>query len=117
MSNFGDLSKNTESLLGFKRVTMGKMQARKEFLPLVDSLTTQCSAVEITDHDVPAAVLLSYQNYLMMAAKLAMHASADIAPKGSLIGSVKILVDDLESGNAEISGLFHAAIENSAKSL
>jgi len=35
----------------------------------------------------------------------------------SLVGSVKIMVDDLEYANAEVSVLFHSAIENSAKSL
>jgi len=117
MSNFGDLNKNTAAFLGFKRVSMGKSQARKEFLPLVDSLATQCSAVEITDRGVPVAVLLSYQNYIMMATKLAMLAPTPPALRGSLSGSVKIMVDDLESSSAEIANLFYAAVENSAEAL
>jgi prevent-host-death family protein len=55
--------------LGLTPQTVGKMQARKEFFSLVDSLCSANSAVEITDHGEPVAVLLSYQNYVALTAR------------------------------------------------
>ncbi|HEY9755102.1 MAG TPA: type II toxin-antitoxin system Phd/YefM family antitoxin [Oculatellaceae cyanobacterium] len=115
--NFADNDKNKAAQLGLKRFSMGKTQARKQFFPLVDSLGHQHAAIEITDHDVPVAVLLSYENFVTMLSKLAMLAPQVPEPKPSLLGSIEILSDDLEAASAEIAELFHSAIEESGKAL
>ena len=116
MSN-SEIDKTTAPASAPKSLSMGKTQARKEFLPLVDAVAQGHTAVEITDHDKPVAVLLSYQNYVMMTSKLAMLSPSLYESKPSLVGSVRILADDLEAASAEIADVFKTAIESSAKKL
>ena len=112
-----DVDKFTAAALGANILSMGKTQARKEFLPLVDSLAQGHAAIEITDHDVPVAVLLSYQNYVTLISKLAMLNPSLCKPKPSLVGSLQIMTDDLEAASAEIAEQFHLSIEQSAAAL
>lgn len=101
--------------LGLNPKTVGKAQARKDFFPLVDSLTGANSAVEITDHDKPVAVLLSYQNYVALTAKACRNTGVK-ASTPNLIGSLTIN-SDLEAASKEIAGMFEASLEKSAGSL
>lgn len=102
--------------LGIAVQTIGKTQARKEFFPLVDSLNSANSAVEITDHDEPVAVLMSYKNYVALTAK----ASANLAPskpkKPNLLGSI-VINSDLETASAKLADRFKSAIDDSAENL
>ncbi|MBU6455716.1 MAG: type II toxin-antitoxin system prevent-host-death family antitoxin [Cyanobacteria bacterium REEB67] len=113
MSNLTD---KKAKALGIAAQTIGKTQARKEFFPLVDSLNSANSAVEITDHDEPVAVLMSYQNYVALTAK----ASANLAPskpqKPNLLGSI-VINSDLEVASARLAARFKSAIDESAENL
>lgn len=113
MSNLTD--KKTVAL-GLAAQTVGKTQARKEFFPLVDSLAAGNLAVEITDHDEPVAVLLSYQNYVALSAKACLHAG-HVKPKTpNLVGSI-VINRDLGSASAEFGKLFETTVDESAGNL
>jgi prevent-host-death family protein len=101
--------------LGLSPKSVGKTQARKDFFPLVDSLINANSAVEITDHGEPVAVILSYQNYVALTAKACPNAGVK-APTPNLIGSLTIN-SDLEVASKEIAGMFEASLEKSAGNL
>lgn len=116
MSN-NEIDKTTAPASAPKTLRMGKTQAREEFLSLVNAVAQGVTAVEITDHDRPVAVLLSYQNYIMMTSKLAMLTPSPSEAKPSLVGSIQILVDDLEAASAEVADVFKTAIKTSAKKL
>lgn len=102
--------------LGLAVKTVGKTQARKEFFPLVDSLNSANSAVEITDHDEPVTVLMSYKNFVALTAR----ASANLAPskpkKPNLLGSI-VINSDLETASAKLADRFKSAIDDSAENL
>lgn len=102
--------------LGFVAQTIGKTQARKEFFPLVDSLNSANSAVEITDHDEPVAVLMSYQNFVALTAKASGHMVTTGPKKPNLMGSI-VINSDLETASAKIAGKFKTAINESANNL
>lgn len=108
--------KKKASTLGLKPKTVGKTQARNEFFPLVASLNAANAVVEITDHDEPVAVLLSYQNYLALIAKASINAPMVRESEPDLMGSVTIN-SDLEAAGEEIAELFKTAIDKSAGSL
>ena len=104
--------------MGFTQQSVGKTQARKDFFPLVDSLETSVSAVEITDHDKPVAVLLSYHHYMALASKLCMlsNVSAQSKPP-NLVGSIRVKAKDLESASAKIAKQFEQSLRDSASNL
>src|ERR1700722_11067846 len=107
MPSLKEIEKQAALLLGVTQQSVGKTQARKEFFPLVDSLTSSAFAVEITDHDKPVAVLLSYHHYMALVSKLCMHANTAAQPKlPSLIGSIKIKSDNLEAASEKIARQF-----------
>jgi prevent-host-death family protein len=113
-----DIEKKAATLMGFTQQSVGKTQARKNFFPLVDSLTTAASAVEITDHDKPVAVLLSYQHYIALTSKLCMLAKAPVHPAApNLIGSIKLNTDNLDAASEKIAKQFKRSRKNTAKSL
>jgi PHD/YefM family antitoxin component YafN of YafNO toxin-antitoxin module len=104
--------------MGFTQQSVGKTQARKDFFPLVDSLTTSASAVEITDHDKPVAVLLSYQHYIALTSKLCMLAKSPAYPKPpSLISSIKLKTDNLEAASEKIAEQFKRSLKDATSSL
>lgn len=106
------------ALLGVTQQSIGKTNARKNFFPIVDSLNSSASAVEITDHDRPVAVLLSYEHYIALASKLCMLAKeAENTYSQNLVGSIKIKSSDLEAASERISKRVKDSIKNSAKSL
>jgi prevent-host-death family protein len=102
--------------LGLTPKTVGKTQARKEFFPLVDSLCSANSAVAITDHGEPVAVLLSYQNYVALTAKACAHAGSVKPQPPNLIGSV-IINSDLDAASKKIAGMFKVSLDGSAGKL
>jgi prevent-host-death family protein len=117
MVNYVYLEKMTKLWSGLTRQTMGKTQARKQFLPLVDQLADNRTVIEITDHDVPVAVLISYEQFLMLKSKIATLTPSSVERIPSLIGSGRILTDDLEAASAEITELLLDSIEESARRL
>ncbi|MDX2105023.1 MAG: type II toxin-antitoxin system Phd/YefM family antitoxin [Candidatus Melainabacteria bacterium] len=113
-----NIKKQAAALLGLTQLSVGKTNARKNFFPIVDSLNSSASAVEITDHDKPVAVLLSYEHYIALASKLCMLAKeAENTYSPSLVGSIKIKSSDLEAASERISKRFTDSIKNSEKSL
>jgi len=113
-----DIENQAATLMAFTQKSVGKTQARKEFFPLVDSLTTSSSAVEITDHDKPVAVLLSYQHYMALASKLCMLAKTSAHPKSpNLIGSIRLKTDNLEAATEKIAEQFKRSIKDTGSSL
>ncbi len=112
-----NLTRKNMSALGLTAQTVGKTQARKDFFPLVDSLCSANSAIEITDHGEPVAVLISYQNYVALTAKASVHLG-HVKPKvPNLLGSVEIINTDLEAASAKLAGIFKVAVDDSAGSL
>ena len=111
-----DLTEKKTAALGMTLQTIGKTQARKEFFPLVDGLRSANSAVEITDHDEPVAVLLSYQNYVALTAKACAHAGVVKPQPPNLIGSV-VINSDLDSASEKIAGKFKVSLDESAGKL
>ncbi len=118
MPNLDEIEKHAAAVMGYTQQSIGKTQARKEFFPLVDALSTTSSVVEITDHDKPVAVLLSYQNYVALAAKLSMltKASAQQAAP-NLIGSITIKTDNLEAASQKIADSFAESRDETASKL
>jgi prevent-host-death family protein len=113
-----DIKKQAATLMGFTQRSVGKTQARKNFFPLVDSLTTSASAVEITDHEKPVAVLLSYEHYMALASKLCMLAKTLPQPKSpNLIGSIKFKTEDFKGASEKIAEQFSQSLKNTASSL
>ena len=118
MSALGDLEKQAAALMGLKQRSVGKTQARREFFPLVDSLRTSDSAVEITDHDMPVAVLLSYHHYMALVAKLCMLSRVPTQAKSpNLIGSIKLKTDNLEEASAKVAKQFRKSLKNTVNDL
>lgn len=113
-----DMEKQVAAVLGLTVKSVGKTHALQNFLPLVDGLNQTCSAIEITDHEMPVAMLLSYNHWIALVRKLTMHSSKGALPvaRPDLMGSVKIL-GDLEQGRAEVAALFASSIEQSAEKL
>ncbi|MCA9803132.1 MAG: type II toxin-antitoxin system Phd/YefM family antitoxin [Cyanobacteria bacterium HKST-UBA02] len=113
-----DIKKQATTLMGFTQQSVGKTQARKDFFPLVDSLNTSASAVEITDRDKPVAVLLSYQHYIALTSKLCMLAKSMAHQKPpNLIGSIKLKTENLEVASEKIAERFQQSIEESTTGL
>jgi prevent-host-death family protein len=113
-----DIARQAATLMGFTQQSVGKTQARKEFFPLVDSLTTSASAVEITDHDRPVAVLLSYQHYMALASKLCMLSKTTAHHKApNLIGSIRLKTDNLDAASEKIAEQFQRSLKESTTSL
>jgi prevent-host-death family protein len=111
-----NLAEKKTAALGLTAQTVGKTQARKEFFPLIDSLCSANSAVEITDHGEPVAVLLSYQNYVALTAKACVHAGHVKRKVPNLLGSV-VINTDLDAASAKIADIFKVSVDESAGSL
>jgi prevent-host-death family protein len=118
LPNVDDIDFEAAALMGYTQQSIGKTQARKEFFPLVDALSTTSSIVEITDHDKPVAVLLSYQNYVALAAKLSMltKASAQL-PAPNLMGSIRIKTNNLEAASQRVAARFAKSLDETAGKL
>ncbi len=113
-----DLEKQVVAFLGVKPESIGKTQARQNFLPLVDKLSRSVSAVRITEHDKPVAMLLSYNHWLALVSKIAMLSKKDLltGKRPNLIGSIE-LIGDLEAGSQFAAEVFTLSIKKSAEKL
>jgi len=105
---------NTAGLFGIKSSRIGKTEARQKFLPLVSELANQPGAIEITDHDRPVAVLVSYSHWSAIISKLARSMDKDSVV--DLRGSVKI-IGDLEAASKEAGQELLRSVERRAKNL
>ncbi len=101
--------------LGLKSETMGKTQARQDFLPLVASLETNKRLIEITDQARPVAVLLSYEHWTMLISKLASLSDID-SRRLDLKGSIQI-VGNLDSASKEAGEMLMRAVVDSVEEL
>ena len=112
-----DLEKQTAAILGLKQKSIGKTQARQQFLPLVDDLNRQAALVEITDHETPVAMLLSYNHWLALMSKLMMLSKKEqLGQPLNLIGSVEV-VQDLEAASKKAAEKFKRSTKESGKKL
>jgi PHD/YefM family antitoxin component YafN of YafNO toxin-antitoxin module len=118
MPSEDNIERHAATLMGFTQQSVGKTQARRDFFPLADSLATSASAVEITDHDKPVAVLLSYQHYMALAGELCLLAITPAHPKSAnLIRSIKLKTDNLEAASQKIAEQFKRSLNDTASSL
>ena len=93
-----------------KRV--GKAQAREQFAPIVEALSTVGGVVEVTDYGKVAAVMLSYKHYLWLLAQ----ANEPFKPKRRLAGSA-VIVGELEAASKQITESVLDSLEKSAQGL
>jgi hypothetical protein len=91
---------------------IGKAQAREQFAPLIESLSTNGGVVEVTDYGKVAAVMLGYKDYLWLVAQ----AREPFKPKRQLAG-LGVLAGDLEQASSEIAESILAAVQKSIKEL
>lgn len=91
---------------------LGKAQAREQFAPLVESLSTDGGVVEITDYGKIAAVIISYKDYLWLQAQ----ANEPFKPIRRLAGSA-VLVDKVEVGSQQITESILEGLVKSAREL
>lgn len=91
---------------------LGKAQAREQFAPLVETLSTVGGVVEVTDYGKVAAVMLGYRDYLWLVAQ----ANEPFKPKRQLAGSA-VLVGDLESASQQITDSVLESITKTAREL
>ncbi len=110
------IEQNALTLLGLNHQSLSKTKARQQFLPLVNELAQSTKAVQITDHEQPVAVLVSYNHWSALLSKLSMLSKPVQGLKFNLMGSVKIIAD-LESGSQEAAAQFEEAIQKSAETL
>jgi prevent-host-death family protein len=104
-------------MLGLTCSTIGKTQARQQFLPLVEELHKTSSAIEITDHEKPVAILLSYSHWVALMSKLAMLAKPEKTVKPpNLVGSVEI-VGDLDAASKKAAAKFSASLKKTTEKL
>lgn len=118
MPSQDNIKRKAAELMGLSQKSVGKTSARKNFFPLVDSLNQTTTVVEITDHDKPVAVLLSYDHYIALASKLCMLAKESHTPYSpNLIGSVKIKSTDLDAASAKVAKQFKQSLKKTANNL
>jgi hypothetical protein len=91
---------------------LGKAQAREQFAPLVESLSTVGGVVEVTDYGKVAAVMLSYKDYLWLVAQ----ANEPFKPKRQLAGSA-VLVGELEAASKQITDSVLESLTKTAREL
>lgn len=118
MANLEDFDKKASALFGLRKRTVGKTQVRREFLPLVDTLKDNNTAIEITDHDKPVAVLIGYEQYVSLMTKACLVAETAEKPgANSLLNSIELRTDNLEAASAKVAELFEKSIRESLEKL
>jgi hypothetical protein len=118
MPNLKDIEKQAAALLGYTVQSVGKTQARQKFFPMVNGLSASASVVEITDHDKPVAVLLSYHHFVALTTKLCMLGKISDHPKPpDLIGSIQINCSSLEVASERVAATFKQSIERTSRGL
>lgn len=95
-----------------KLKTLGKAQAREQFAPLVEALSTNGGFVEVTDYGKVAAVMLSHKDFLWLLAQ----ANRTLKPKKQLAGSA-VLAEDLEAASANISNAIFESLAKTTREL
>lgn len=118
MARVEKLKNEGATMLGLTLSSIGKTQARQNFLPLVEDLQKTCSAVEITDHEKPVAILLSYSHWVALMSKLAMLVKQEdrtVKPP-NLVGSIEI-VGDLDAASKKAAAKFSGSLKNTAEKL
>ncbi len=118
MANLEDFDRKATAIFGLRKRIVGKTQVRKDFLPLVDTLRESNTAIEITDHDKPVAVLIGYEQYVAIMAKACLISEAP-ANWGAnpLLNSIELKTDDLEAASAKITEMFEKSIRRSLEEL
>lgn len=91
---------------------LGKAQAREQFAPIVETLSTVGGVVEITDYGKVAAVMMSYKDYLWLLAQ----ANGTFKPKRKLAGSA-VLVGELEAAGQKITDSILGSLDKAALEL
>lgn len=91
---------------------LGKAQAREQFAPIVERLSTVGGIVEITDYGKVAAVMMSYKDYL----RLISQANEPFKAKRELAGTA-ILQGDLDAASNEITAAVFESLARSAREL
>lgn len=94
---------------------LGKAQARAQFAPLVEALATNGGVIEITDYGKVSAVMLGYNDYMLLLAKAneSFKQFKQFKQSRALAGSMTI-VGDLEEATKEISAAFATSIKKTA---
>ena len=91
---------------------LGKAEARKQFLPIVDSVAQGVGPVEITDYGKVVAVLLSKYDFDWMRAQTLNKSK----PRRPLCGLGQ-LIGNLEEGSKEINQSFQTSLEKTTNNL
>ncbi len=91
---------------------LGKAQAREQFAPIVERLSTAGGIVEITDYGKVAAVMMSYKDYL----RLISQANESFKAKRELAGTAT-LQGDLDAASNEITAAIFESLAKSAREL
>ena len=91
---------------------LGKAQAREQFAPIVEMLSTIGGIVEVTDYGKVAAVMLSYKDYL----RLLAQANEPFKPKRQLAGSA-VLAGELEAASRQITESALGSLDKTAREL
>jgi hypothetical protein len=110
------IHEQTSALLGLGTESIGKTHARQKFLPIVSDLKMHPRTVEITEQDIPVAVLLSYNHYVTLISQLSKLTKKAPKTKPNLMGTV-IVVGDLEAASKRIGEKFKQAVKQSAAKL
>lgn len=92
--------------------TLGKTMVRQNFLSMVDKVAEEHILLEITDRNVPVAVMVSYQQWIALLSK----EQAESKSPDDLRGSIKIQGNLADSSSA-ISKLFIDSAKKSAYEL
>jgi len=105
-------AKSDNRKLGRQYKALGKSDARKRFLPLVDSVSQGSGPVEITDYGKVVAVLISKNDFDWMYQQTVNK----VMPKRSLYGLGQLL-GDLEDGSKEIAKSMRTSLKKTADKL
>jgi prevent-host-death family protein len=92
---------------------LGKTEARRLFLHLIDDLRTESTTVAITDRGQPVAVIMGYKHYKILIEALDQDHEVQAHPLDGLI----IKVGDLEADSKQIKKLFRQSVQNTRESL
>lgn len=90
--------------------SLGKSEAREQFLPLVDAVAGGAGPIEISAHGKVVAVLMSKNEYDLMKAGFKEKSAKSLCGLGTLVGN-------LEEGSAEIAALFQKSLKETAEGL
>lgn len=93
------------ALFGLKTESIGKTEARQNFLPLVADLQKRPRTIEITDRQAPIAMLITYDHYATLISQLAKLSKKVPKKKIDLMGSVTY-IGDLDKAGKEIAEEF-----------